>query len=96
MIRSNRFKLLVAAAVSTALLAVVPAMTQARSHYTGKTPAAVTDLSMAAVGPIIPPADFIPPVKKTKKVTAHTTTKKAAVTAVKHKHKKHKKHKKTA
>jgi hypothetical protein len=92
---SRRFKLLAVAGLTTALLAAVPAVSSAKSHYTGKLPPAAVD--MAPVEPTVIPPDTMVPSSSTTAAKHHKATSKKSkkLSTASAKHKKVKKHKKT-
>jgi hypothetical protein len=89
---SKRFKLLTVAGLTTALLAAVPAVSSAKSHYTGKLPAAAID--MAPVDPVVIPPVTMTPSSTVARHKVSSSAKSKKLSTASKKAKKHKKHKK--
>ena len=85
---SKRFKFLTIAGLSTALLAAIPAVSSAGSHYTGKLPPAAIDMTPQQVVDV-PVTTAVARTVKHSKVKSKKTKKLSTAST---KHKKAKKH----
>lgn len=86
MIGKNWIKVLAVAGASAAVAAMMPAISEARTHYTGKTPAGI---AMMAGADVIPPASMKQTLtassKHSRKLSHHRKSVKTAIAHSKHK-----------